>query len=1047
MQSRKLCFLLSLIISAQFLSAQALNESFSGSFPPEFWTVYNLDGGLYSWSRSTVKFLSAPACAGVKAEGKNITNDDWLVTRKVYPVPGNNLLTFFYRSQTPKRESLEVYVSTTTNQPSAFIHRLDAFGFTNNTAYAERSISLAQFDSTPIYIAFRYPKRGGKTVYIDDVSGPFYIPKDVGVKSIISPPFYLGVGDTVFPRVLVKNYGSTKQVGFTTTLFIIDSLSGDTVYNQEETVDSLPAQDSIFFSFTSAWLAEEGVYRVKAFTSLDGDMNLSNDTARKRVRVTSEVIKDVAVTAILNPVGTIPPGQVIPQARVANYGTNTETFLVAFNILSQSNLVYTDTAEVTLLRNGTADVNFNYWDATEGIYQTLVRAILDGDIDTTNNKQTGSFDVVSYYRDVGVDSIISPKGEVLQNSTNTPRAEVENYGDLTESLYVWFTIGSNYQDSIFLTINPGERKLVNFQDWIASEPGKLITKCSTSLAGDEDSTNNFVFDSVFVRIKDVGVIQITSPSGVIDSGTIVVPQAQVQNFGNAAETFSVTFRIGAFYNQTRTKTLSAGATDTVNFPSWTAVQKRGTHPTRCTIAIADVNPANNALSDSVMIRVLDVGVSSILAPSGTIDSGAVIVPQAQVQNFGNTAETFSVTFRIGAFYNQTRTKTLLAGATDTVNFPSWTAIQRGTHTTRCTIALADANLTNNTQSDSVKVQVKDVGVIQITSPSGVIDSGATVTPRVKIKNFGNTSVSFSVWFRVHSTDNLPTDKIRSLSDAATHGGQQLVGMEIDQIYEDSLWLTLSPGDSAVRDFRSWTATIPDTYRLESFASLSGDMNRRNDSAYGSVIVRRPVHDVGAIKILAPTGVIDSGRVVIPQVVVQNFGQTSETFQVRFQIGTFYITDTVVTLAVGQIDTVGFFPWTAIQIGTHITKCSTRLTSDINPANNSVRDSVKVVSPPVKVIESYNLPKVFTLTSFPNPFISQTLIQYALPKDCPVRLLVYNSSGIIVRILKAGSEKAGFYRIIWNGCDDTGRKVSHGVYFYRLEANEFRITKKMVMLKQ
>ena len=411
MRLKKVCLLLPIITVALQISAQSLNEDFSSTFPPEQWRVYSLDGGQFSWVRSRVNFFSCPACARVKFEGRNITNDDWLVTRKVYPTPGDNILRFFYRSHNLRMESLEVYVSTTGNQREDFQYLLAAFRF-NNTSYVERTISLFQFDSTPISIAFRYPKRFGRAVYLDDISGPQYLPKDVGVKAIVSPSLYLLNGETVYPQVLVKNYGSSEQDGFPVAIQIIDSVSGIMVYNGLQVVNNLATQDSVFVTFSEVWHAVEGVYQVKAFTSLSGDMDLTNDTLNRRTQVVFSEIKNVAVTGILNPQGTFPPGVVTPQACVANYGTNTEIFSVNFDILLDNNIVYTDTVDVTLERNSTAVVDFSSWDATSGIYQTFVKATLQGDIDTTNNALLDMFEVISYYRDVGATGIFSPVGEI-----------------------------------------------------------------------------------------------------------------------------------------------------------------------------------------------------------------------------------------------------------------------------------------------------------------------------------------------------------------------------------------------------------------------------------------------------------------------------------------------------------------------------------------------------------------------------------------------------------------------------------------------------------
>ena len=370
-----------------------------------------------------------------------------------------------------------------------------------------------------------------------------------------------------------------------------------------------------------------------------------------------------------------------------------------------------------------------------------------------------------------------------------------------------------------------------------------------------------------------------------------------------------------------------------------------------------------------------------------------------------------------------------------------------------------------------KVVVRDVGVTRIIAPSGSIDSGAVVIPQVRVLNHGTNSVSFPVWFRIHSllgqfstTDNVHLN----FSEAPFHSNLKEIGSlknlktepikgrvkpttenRFDRIYEDSVWISLEPGDSALCSFQSWTPTIPDTFRIESYTMLDEDMNPNNDSAFGSVVVSLPVHDVGILSILAPIGVIDSGTVVIPKAVVKNFGTIQENFVTRFKIGNFYTDAVILTLGAGLIDTVEFTSWDAIQVGTHTVKCSTVLASDTNNVNDLVRDSVRVRRLLGISDSSYiqPLPKVFTLeNNLPNPFGSKTLIRYALPKECAVKLEIYNASGVLVRTLNPGIEQPGFYQAIWNGHDEKGKEVAKGIYFYRIQANEFKEVRKMIKLE-
>ncbi len=49
---------------------------------------------------------------------------------------------------------------------------------------------------------------------------------------------------------------------------------------------------------------------------------------------------------------------------------------------------------------------------------------------------------------------------------------------------------------------------------------------------------------------------------------------------------------------------------------------------------------------------------------------------------------------------------------------------------------------------------------------------------------------------------------------------------------------------------------------------------------------------------------------------------------------------------------------------------------------------------------------------------------------------------------AGNEKygAGHCSIEWDSTNDYGKKVSSGVYFYKIESDEFSNTKKLILLK-
>jgi hypothetical protein len=86
---------------------------------------------------------------------------------------------------------------------------------------------------------------------------------------------------------------------------------------------------------------------------------------------------------------------------------------------------------------------------------------------------------------------------------------------------------------------------------------------------------------------------------------------------------------------------------------------------------------------------------------------------------------------------------------------------------------------------------------------------------------------------------------------------------------------------------------------------------------------------------------------------------------------------------------------------------------------------------------------------PNPFNPATVIRYELPHRADavtVDLAVFDAAGRRVRQLIDGRQTPGPHAVTWHGRDDTGARVSGGVYFYRLRAGSQSRTRSMVLLK-
>jgi hypothetical protein len=85
-------------------------------------------------------------------------------------------------------------------------------------------------------------------------------------------------------------------------------------------------------------------------------------------------------------------------------------------------------------------------------------------------------------------------------------------------------------------------------------------------------------------------------------------------------------------------------------------------------------------------------------------------------------------------------------------------------------------------------------------------------------------------------------------------------------------------------------------------------------------------------------------------------------------------------------------------------------------------------------------------NYPNPFNPQTTIAFSIKSRGAVSVKVYNVAGQLVRTLVNENRAAGPHTVVWDGRNDSGSPVASGVYFYKLVANNFSQTKKMVLLK-
>ena len=116
----------------------------------------------------------------------------------------------------------------------------------------------------------------------------------------------------------------------------------------------------------------------------------------------------------------------------------------------------------------------------------------------------------------------------------------------------------------------------------------------------------------------------------------------------------------------------------------------------------------------------------------------------------------------------------------------------------------------------------------------------------------------------------------------------------------------------------------------------------------------------------------------------------------------------------------------------------------------VRFDVEEGAPAAPIIAS--LPDNTQLhPNFPNPFNPETWIPYQLANASDVQITIYDTRGMLVRMLALGHQSAGYYTgrsraAYWDGRNGLGERVASGVYFYQLKTGEISPIRKMVILK-
>jgi len=133
-----------------------------------------------------------------------------------------------------------------------------------------------------------------------------------------------------------------------------------------------------------------------------------------------------------------------------------------------------------------------------------------------------------------------------------------------------------------------------------------------------------------------------------------------------------------------------------------------------------------------------------------------------------------------------------------------------------------------------------------------------------------------------------------------------------------------------------------------------------------------------------------------------------------------ISSSIVLGAIASGDTLNLKPYLVSEIVNYFL--------DFNPTTSLKEDIADLIS----------------VANFPNPFNSETRIDYVVKEKGRVRIDIYNVNAQLVKRLVDKELLPGNYSVNWDASNRNGKKVESGFYFYRISLGNNAQTEKMIL---
>lgn len=345
-------------------------------------------------------------------------------------------------------------------------------------------------------------------------------PFDAGATEILLPSDTVHLGDTLFPVIKFKNYGSQTitnlQVYFKSHYQLLGPINW---------TGSLPHDSSATVSIGSFIVLDPFISEILyAYTNLNGDINHFNDSCYKTIIKLSPQY-DVGVTSILNPISASIGDTIFPKIKFKNYGYQTITNL---NLAYKINGITTIENWIGNLPHDSSTIyTFSQSITCPSSFYMSAFTLLSLDLFTQNDTFNVSFIPNPAQIDVGVVEIISPADVTCSGMQTYPKVVIKNFG-ITPLTSIPLSCQRGSSTIVtgnwtrLVPLNYGDTVHFTFATFFNVPIGTYYAfSAFTTLANDANPINNKVAKSVII-----GIPPPTSFS-IVGDDTVIIGQNNV----------------------------------------------------------------------------------------------------------------------------------------------------------------------------------------------------------------------------------------------------------------------------------------------------------------------------------------------------------------------------------------------------------------------------------------------------------------------------------------------------------------------------------------